>query len=122
MVYGCDVCQDVCPWNRGVEKRRAGLPIGDAEPHVSLRAWLEEDGPGLRERYRRLYVPRNDPRWLRRNALLALGNVGDPSDADAAQRFLDGDDEMLGDAARWAHARLEERSLQQTVASEGFGR
>src|SRR5947209_14107989 len=40
-VYGCDICQDVCPWNRGVEKRRAqaGLPPG-AQPHVSLADWL----------------------------------------------------------------------------------
>ena len=76
MVYGCDICQDVCPWNRGIEKRRAGEGRDGAEPFVSLREWLEEDGAALRERYRRLYVPRNDPRWLRRNALVALGNAG----------------------------------------------
>src|SRR5213080_2250522 len=40
-VYGCDICQDVCPWNRGVEKRRAGEgPPAQAEPHVSLVEWL----------------------------------------------------------------------------------
>ena len=37
-VYGCDICQDVCPWNRGVEKRRTGAPA--AEAHVSLLEWL----------------------------------------------------------------------------------
>ena len=36
-VYGCDICQDVCPWNRGIEKRRAGQPLPtNAEPHVDL--------------------------------------------------------------------------------------
>jgi epoxyqueuosine reductase len=74
-VYGCDICQDVCPWNRGVEKRRAemSLPPG-AEPHVSLVDWLEADADELRRRYQRLFVPRNDGRFLQRNARIALAN------------------------------------------------
>jgi epoxyqueuosine reductase len=74
-VYGCDICQDVCPWNRGIEKRRAGqaLPAG-AEPHVDLVEWLESDPDDLRGRYARLYVPRNDGRFLQRNARIALEN------------------------------------------------
>jgi epoxyqueuosine reductase len=110
MVYGCDVCQDVCPWNRGVEKRRADAePAPDAEPVVSLRDWLTGDGEVLRDRYRRLYVPRNDPRWLRRNALLALGNTGRPDDAPAAEAYLDADDEMLRETAAWALQRIAAR-------------
>jgi epoxyqueuosine reductase len=74
-VYGCDICQDVCPWNRGIEKRRAGQPLpANAEPHVDLLAWLESDPAELRERYGRLYVPRNDGRFLQRNARIALTN------------------------------------------------
>ena len=74
-VYGCDICQDVCPWNRGIEKRRAGqaLPTS-AEPHVDLVDWLEAEATELRRRYARLYVPRNDGRFLQRNALIALAN------------------------------------------------
>ena len=63
------------PWNRGVEKRRAGH-APSADGHVDLVAWLEADGRALVDEYERLYVPRNDPRWLRRNALIALGNAG----------------------------------------------
>ena len=74
-VYGCDICQDVCPWNRGIEKRRAGQPIPtNAEPHVDLVDWLESDPSELRGRYGRLYVPRNDGRFLQRNARIALAN------------------------------------------------
>jgi epoxyqueuosine reductase len=74
-VYGCDICQDVCPWNRGIEKRRAGQPLPrNAEPHVDLVDWLESDPSELRRRYARLYVPRNEGRFLQRNARIALAN------------------------------------------------
>lgn len=75
-VYGCDICQDVCPWNRGVEKRRAGEPLAlDAEPHVSLADWLSADSDELRRRYARLYVPRNDGRRLQLNAEIVAENL-----------------------------------------------
>jgi epoxyqueuosine reductase len=109
-VYGCDICQDVCPWNRGIEKRRADAELpADAEPHVSLVEWLHEDGEALRRRYDRLYVPRNDPRYLRRNALVALANTGSPGDAALAEPFRSDDDELLSDQADWAVARIEAR-------------
>ncbi|HVH51193.1 MAG TPA: tRNA epoxyqueuosine(34) reductase QueG, partial [Gaiellaceae bacterium] len=75
-VYGCDICQDVCPWNRGVEKRRSDVPV-KGEPHVSLVDWLQMDEDELRARYARLYVPRNDGGLLKRNALIAAENIGD---------------------------------------------
>jgi epoxyqueuosine reductase len=110
-VYGCDICQDVCPWNRGVEKRRRDAePPPDAEPVVSLVEWLEANGADLRERYRRLYVPRNDPRYLRRNALVALGNAGGPEHRPLLERFAAGDDELLREHASWALDRLSART------------
>jgi epoxyqueuosine reductase len=109
-VYGCDICQDVCPWNRGVEKRRAAADAPpEAEPHVRLVEWLREDGDTLLERYERLYVPRNDARYLRRNALVALGNVGGREDVALAESFRADDDELLREQAEWAVARIEER-------------
>jgi epoxyqueuosine reductase len=78
-VYGCDICQDVCPWNRGIEKRRADAPLPTgAEPHVSLVEWLESDPDELRAQYARLYVPRHDGRFLQRNARIALANEQTP--------------------------------------------
>jgi epoxyqueuosine reductase len=109
-VYGCDICQDVCPWNRGIEKRRAGDELSSgAEPHVRLADWLEADGAALTQRYERLYVPKNDPRYLRRNALLALGNTGGVADLPLAQPFLASDDELLREQAEWTVARIKER-------------
>jgi epoxyqueuosine reductase len=109
-VYGCDICQDVCPWNRGVERRRAttSLPAG-AEPTVSLVDWLEAGGNDLVRRYERLFVPKNDARYLRRNALIALGNAGRSDQLQEAESFLDDPDEMIRETAEWALARLQER-------------
>jgi epoxyqueuosine reductase len=109
-VYGCDICQDVCPWNRGVEKRRAGDPAPEsAEPHVSLVEWLEAEDAELRVRYERLFVPRNDPRYLRRNALIALGNSGTPEHRELLAAHADSEDELLREHAEWALARLDAR-------------
>jgi len=109
-VYGCDICQDVCPWNRGVERRRQETaPAPDATPVVSLVDWLERDGDDLLAAFDRLYVPRNDVRWLRRNALVAAGNVGTPELAPAIERHAESDDPMLRETATWALGRLTER-------------
>jgi epoxyqueuosine reductase len=106
-VYGCDICQDVCPWNRGIEKRREGEPLpADAEPHVSLVDWLEAGDVELAARYDRLYVPRNDARYLRRNALVAAGNTGDASLEDAVAPWAECDDSLLREHAEWALERL----------------
>jgi len=107
-VYGCDICQDVCPWNRGVEKRRAG-PAADASGHVDLVTWLEQDGRSLVDELARLYVPRNDPRWLRRNALIALGNSRGREAEGVLAHVAAGDDELLREHAEWSHARLQGR-------------
>jgi epoxyqueuosine reductase len=110
-VYGCDICQDVCPWNRGIEKRRAEHEVPDgAEPHVRLADWLEADGCDLTEHYDRLYVPRNDERYLRRNALIALGNTGGEAELPLAEPFLDDGDPLLREQAEWTVARMKERT------------
>jgi epoxyqueuosine reductase len=90
-----------------VEKRRASTDLpAAAEPSVSLAEWLEGDGEELVRRYDRLYVPRNDPRYLRRNALVALGNVGSAADAPLAMRYAESDDDLLREHAEWALRRL----------------
>ena len=106
-VYGCDICQDVCPWNRGIARRRADLPERDA--HVDLVAWLEADGRELVTSVDRLFVPRNAPRWLRRNAAVALGNTGSEDHVPALERAAAGGDAVVSEHARWAIARIGER-------------
>jgi epoxyqueuosine reductase QueG len=76
---------------------------------VSLVEWLERPGDELAADLDRLYVPRNDPRWLRRNALVAAGNVGTEAMVAPVRRYADDPDPVLSDAAAWALARIAER-------------
>jgi epoxyqueuosine reductase len=115
-IYGCDDCQDVCPPNR-VELRRAA-PGGRGEPAPAGetdRAWvpvlelLAATDAELLARYGRWYLAHRDPRYLRRNALVVLGNIGDGDDPDvrgALARAIDGPDELLASHARWSAMRL----------------
>jgi epoxyqueuosine reductase len=105
-VYGCDICQDVCPWNRAVARRR-DTQADDPGGHVDLVRWLVDDGGALVDEYDRLYVPKNEPRWLRRNALVALGNVGSDEHRGVLERYAAGDDELLAEHAAWALERLD---------------
>ncbi len=110
MVYGCDICQEVCPWNRGIEKRRRGAPRSDdAQPLVSLADLLERDDSDLVEAFDRLYVPRKQARWLRRNALVVAGNVGGGSLRSSIERLATSEDPMLAETAGWALERVSER-------------
>ncbi len=112
-VYGCDICQQVCPWNRGAEKRRGKLALDAAEPLVSLEDWLTADDRELVARYQRLYFPRRDPRFLRRNALVALAGMGTKEHESLLERYAGGGDELLAEHARWALSRLREPTARR---------
>ncbi len=122
-LYGCDDCQDVCPPGRGT------MVAGEQQVELGRRpvdAWvpvleLLAAGDGeLMERYGRWYIPDRDPRYLRRNALLVLGNVGVGGDGERAvvHRYLSGDDALLRAHAVWTAARLGFRDLVATAADD----
>jgi epoxyqueuosine reductase len=109
-IYGCDECQEVCPVNRVADRRRP--PAGsesDTVAVVDLLSLLEATDEELLVANGRWYLAERDPRYLRRNALVALGNVGDGRDRATAAtlaRWAGADDALLAEHARWASARL----------------
>jgi epoxyqueuosine reductase len=115
-IYGCDDCQEACPPTVRLGRRHA-LPLGDAavagavsaEPWVDVLDLLDADDETLLRRHGRWYIAGRDPRWLRRNALVVLGNVGDAGDERTVAtlaRYRNGSDGLLAEHARWASARL----------------
>ena len=122
-VYGCDECQEVCPPNRVNDRRRPPPPARPRdEAWVPLVAMIEAADDELLTRFGRWYVPRRQPRYLRRNALVALGNVGDgshPAVARALAGALATDDPMLREHAEWAAVRLGRGDLVTGTAGAG---
>lgn len=115
-VYGCDDCQEVCPPSRGAPA--ASRPVADGA-WVDLVEMVEASDEELLARHGRWYVPRRDPRYLRRNAILALGNAASPDDGrvrDVLRVVGDSDDELLAEHARWALDRIDERAVTDGAA------
>lgn len=109
-IYGCDDCQEVCPPNRAADRRQTGPPAGDDdEAAVSLVEVLDADDETLLDRFGRWYIPQRDPRYLRRNALVALGNVGDGADPEVERvlrHAIADDDPLIREHATWAAEQL----------------
>jgi len=114
-LYGCDDCQEACPPNRLEDKRSPPPPAADDDQAwVQVFEILSADDDELLARHGRWYIPRRQPKYLRRNALVVLGNVGDGRHPDveaALRRALADPDPMLREHAAWAAERLDRRDL-----------
>jgi epoxyqueuosine reductase len=100
-IYGCDDCLDACPPG-GRLADRAAQPRG----RVELRRLLEASDEALMSEFSRFYLPRRKPTVLRRNALVATGNSGRADLASTVAGYLQHEDPVLAEHARWALRRL----------------
>jgi epoxyqueuosine reductase len=104
-LFGCDVCQAVCPWNRKVPPAREPA-LAPTAPLPSLTSLLELDPAGFRARFRGSAMSRARRPGLARNAALMLGHRGDVAAVPALRRALHDPDEGVRLAAAWGLERL----------------
>ncbi|MDP1819332.1 MAG: tRNA epoxyqueuosine(34) reductase QueG [Acidimicrobiales bacterium] len=105
-IYGCDDCQEVCPPNRRAEVRP---PTGAERPAAPLLALLDEADEVVLAWAERWYIPKREVRYVRRNALVVLGNIARGDDPDVVailRRHLRHPDPLLRAHAVWAARRV----------------
>ncbi len=122
-IYGCDDCQEVCPPNRREVRHGVAEVVDDpgAEAWVPLVQMLASSDDELLARHGRWYIPRREPAYLRRNALLALGNTADgthPEVSSALETALTHSDPVVRSHAVWAARRLDRADLLRLVGED----
>jgi epoxyqueuosine reductase len=107
-IFGCDICQEVCPWNRRFARptvEPAFQPQSDGMA-PRLRDLIALDDEGFRRRFRHSPVKRARRAGLLRNVVVALGNWGDPAAAPALARALHDAEPLIRGHAAWALGRI----------------
>lgn len=110
-VFGCDLCQEVCPWNRRAPTTAEPefQPRNDLRP-MSLEKLFELTDEEFRELFRATPMWRAKRRGILRNAAIVLGNQGDPRAIPALQRGLQDPEPLVQESCAWA--------LSQIIATE----
>jgi len=114
-VFGCDICQDVCPWNRKApssDKPEFQAREGLVNPALAWLAEISEEE--FRVKFSGSPVKRTKRSGLRRNALIAIGNSGDESLILTAERASSDPDPVIAEAAQWAkQQQLKQKSAHK---------
>jgi len=105
-LFGCDACQEVCPWNRrAAQSAEPGFQPAEGMNPLDLAALFSLDDAAFRARFRRTPLSRPKRAGILRSAAIVLGNRPHPAGEAALRRGLDDPDPTVRDACRWALAR-----------------
>lgn len=106
-LYGCDVCQEVCPHNRiPAPASHPEMIASTAQSFIDLPHLLSLSNREFNRLYRQTAFGWRGQKVMQRNALMALGNSGNPKALPVVQAFLEHPRDQLQQMARWAYARL----------------
>jgi epoxyqueuosine reductase len=116
-LFGCDVCQEVCPWNRFAPQAETEefAPLESMNP-VTLAELFGLDEDKFRRRFRRTPLWRPHRRGLLRNAAIVLGNQRDESAVGALGRGLNDVEPIVRGACAWALGRIGTVAARELLA------
>ena len=107
-VFGCDICQDVCPWNRRAPIAVREGSFARAELINPALEWLAGmDAAEFKRRFKGSPVERTRRKRLLRNVAIAMGNSGERRFLSQLRTWLVEEDEVLAETAAWAVRRIE---------------
>ncbi len=118
-LFGCDLCQDVCPWNRRAPlTEEPGLqPRTDQNP-LRLAELFELDEAAFRRRFRSTPLWRSRRRGILRNAALVLGNQKTTDNLPALRKGLADHDPLVRSACAWALGQLPGREARDLLRQQ----
>ncbi len=123
LIFGCDICQEVCPWNSKATptKERGFYPrMGNLAP--KLLSLINMTQKEFSKRFKNSPIKRAKRRGFLRNIVVALGNWKHPSAAPALEKALNDDDPLVRAHAAWALGRIggeaARKSLQAQLKAE----
>jgi epoxyqueuosine reductase len=112
-VFGCDICQDVCPWNRRAPiAAKPGMLTRSELVNPALEWLAAMDAPAFKRSFKGSPLERTRRARLHRNVAIAMGNSGRKSFLPRLQTWSTSDDAVLADAAQWAIARIHDLTHQ----------
>jgi epoxyqueuosine reductase len=110
-LFGCDICQDVCPWNRKPSPGPIAFPHDPALEWLDPVELLQMDADAFRRRFKPTSLWRTRRAGLLRNAAIVLGNTGDERALPALEKALHEPEEVIREAAAWAIERIRQRTF-----------
>ncbi len=119
-VFGCDICQEVCPWNRRAPiAAKQGMLVREELVNPALDWLAEMDADEFRRWFKGSPLERTRRKRLHRNVAIAMGNSGEKRFLPQLESWSAGEDELLAESAQWAASKIRSHNGRMELRESG---